>query len=126
MNNESPAVASERPRRPRRAATPARHESRRWPWYGVGVLAVALMVNALAGERGYLEWRRLEQRHAGAVAQLAARRAENETLRRRIREMKSDPAAIEREIRGQLGYARPGELVFTVRDAPAPRPPDKR
>lgn len=101
---------------PRRRAVEG--EPRRWRRYGFLLLAALLVLNALAGERGYLEFRRLERRYADAAAQLAARRAENEALQRRIRQLKSDPEAIAVEIRGQLGYVKPGEVVFTVRDAP--------
>lgn len=84
------------------------------------MVGAALLVNALAGERGYLDYRRLEARHAEAEAELAAIRAQNEALRRRARQLKSDPVAIEQEIRDQLGYLRAGEVLFTIRDAPAP------
>lgn len=86
------------------------------------VVCGVLLVNALAGERGYLEYRRLEARVAEAEAELAGIRAQNQALQHRARRLKSDPVAIEREVRDQLGYAREGEVVFTIRDAPAPSP----
>lgn len=74
-----------------------------------------------------LDYRRLEARHTEAEAELAAIRAQNEALRRRTRQLKSDPVAIEQEIRDQLGYVRTGEVLFTIRDAPVttgkPAPP---
>lgn len=108
------------PATPRRRRAADRREPRRWWRYGLVVLGGVLLVNALAGERGYLEYTRLRHRLTDAQAQLAARRAENAELQRRIRQLKTDPVAIEREVRDQLGYAKPGEVVFTVRDAPAP------
>lgn len=118
-----PAEKAFAPARPRtaskRRSRPAEGEPRRWGWYAFAALVIAMLVNVLAGERGYLEYLRMERRHAEAVAQLETRRAENEALRRRIRQLKSDPVAIEREIREQLGYVRPGEVVFSVREAPA-------
>lgn len=95
-------------------------DRRRWRWYALAFAGLALLANAVIGERGYLELRRTQQRHAEAVARLDEQRARNRALRDQVRRLKSDPAAIEREIRAQLGYVRPGELVFTVRDgAPA-------
>jgi len=42
----------------------------------------------------------------------------------RIKELKSDPAAIEKEAREQLHYTRKGEVVFVAPEpAPAPKPP---
>jgi len=37
---------------------------------------------------------------------------ENDRISLRVRELKSDPRAIEREAREQLKYARPGEVVY--------------
>jgi cell division protein FtsB len=89
--------------------------------YGIAFVFAVLVVNAIAGERGYLELRRSEQRHAEAQAALAARRAENEYLQWAIRRMRSDPGAVEVAVREQLGYVNAGEFVFTVRE-PRPRP----
>jgi cell division protein FtsB len=89
--------------------------------YGIAFVFAVLVVNAVAGERGYLELKRLEQQHADAAARLAARRAENAALQTAIQRMRNDPAAIEEAVRRQLGYAKSGELVFTVRE-PRPRP----
>jgi cell division protein FtsB len=96
--------------------------SRRW-WvrYALAFVSAVLVVNAIAGERGYIELRRSERRHAEAQAALAARRAENASLQSAIHRLRSDPAAIEAAVREHLGYAKPGELVFTVRE-PRPRP----
>jgi cell division protein FtsB len=97
-----------------------------WVRYAIAFVFAVLVVNAVAGERGYLELRRFEQRHADAGAALAARRAENAALRSAIHRMRTDPGAVEEAVRRQLGYARAGEIVFTVRDArprPAPTSP---
>jgi cell division protein FtsB len=113
------------PRGPRRPASVGADRSR-WRWYAAGFACAALLVNAVVGERGYLELRRMQQRHTDAVQQLERQRAENQALRGYVRQLKTDPAAMEREIRAQLGYVRPGELVFSVRDAApgaSPRPP---
>ncbi len=108
------------PPRSRSRLTVRRAEPRRWLRYAVLAIGGMLFVNALAGERGYLEYARLRRRLDQAQAELAARRAENARLQRQIRQLKADPAAIEREVREQLGYVKPGEVVFTVRDVPAP------
>lgn len=122
-DDTAPAGTAGVARAPRRRASPA---PRRWWRYGFAVVGAALLVNAVAGERGYLEYRQMEARHAEAEAQLAAARAQNEALRQRNRQLKSDPVAIEREVRDQLGYAREGEVVFTIRDAGAePRTPKR-
>ena len=112
-----PITPAERPRTHGRGARPQAAEGRRW-WvrYGIAFLFAVLVVNAVAGERGYLEWKRLERRHADAAARLAARRAENASLQKAIHRMRTDPSAVEEAVRRQLGYSKPGELVFTVRE----------
>lgn len=116
-----PAPAGKRAASPRRPRA-VEGESRRWGRIALAAVVAALLVNVVAGDRGYLQFRQMEQRRVEALAQLEQKRAQNEALRRRIRQLKSDPVAIEHEIRSQLGYARPGEVVFSVREAPAPNP----
>jgi cell division protein FtsB len=54
------------------------------------------------------------------VAQLQAQRAENAERREYLRRLREDPALIEAIAREELGFIRPGELLFIVRDvAPA-------
>ena len=47
------------------------------------------------------------------ASRIAALRAENAELRRRVDALRGDPAAIEAEARATLGLARPGEIVVT-------------
>lgn len=47
--------------------------------------------------------------------------AENDRLDREARDLRDDPAAIERVARAELGWVRPGELVVDLGDRQAPR-----
>jgi len=47
---------------------------------------------------------------------------ENEEYAQRIKALKSDPAAIEKEAREQLHYTRPGEYVYVAPPPAAPPP----
>ena len=84
------------------------------------IALVALIVGALFGDRGLLHL--IDQRHrAEALAQeIDALQAENASLSREIAALRSDPRAIERVAREELGMLRPGETVFLVRDVPNP------
>jgi cell division protein FtsB len=53
-------------------------------------------------------------------AQLAA---ENDRLAREAEALRSDPAALERVARNELGWVRPGEIVVDLGPAPADHPP---
>jgi cell division protein FtsB len=50
---------------------------------------------------------------------------ENAQYAERIKQLKSDPAAIEKEAREQLHYTRKGEVIF-VSPGPPPKPPTSR
>lgn len=45
----------------------------------------------------------------------------NLALKREIQALRSDPAAIERLAREELGFSRPGEINFVFREDEAPR-----
>lgn len=77
------------------------------------VLALGLLFShGLFGRGGVVEvwnlWRTLEARDA-RVRDLTA---ENRRLAEAVADLRSDPAAQEREVRERLGYVRPGEIVY--------------
>ena len=78
------------------------------------IALVALIVGALFGDRGLLHL--IDQR------QVEELQAENAHLATEITSLRSDPRAIERLAREELGFVRPGETLFLVRD-PAPSAP---
>ncbi len=86
---------------------------RRWHpgWLVVGVLAV-LLGAAVFGENGILHLRRLRTEVEALHRDVQALEAENERLSRTIGELRSDPAAVERIAREELGLVRPGERVL--------------
>jgi cell division protein FtsB len=44
---------------------------------------------------------------------------ENAHMQQQIERLKSDPDTIEHEAREKLHYAKPGEVIYTLPDAPA-------
>lgn len=50
---------------------------------------------------------------------------QNMKLQQQVKELQSDPDAIEHEARERLHYARPGEVIWTEDDAPATQAPKK-
>jgi len=87
---------------------------------GVALLALFLAVHVVFGANGMLTYER--KRAESKQLQKDIERLQDENLRmtQHIRELKSDPKAIEKEAREQLRYARPGEVIYTVPDT---RPP---
>jgi len=80
------------------------------------IAVIALVVGALFGDRGLLQLAAQRERSQALARQLQDLREENRSLGAEIAALKTDPAAIERLAREQLGLAKPGELVFVIRD----------
>ena len=96
----------------------------RWhpSWLVAGLLAV-LLGAAVFGENGILQLRRLRTEVASLHRDVQALEAENDRLSRALIELRSDPAALERIAREELGLVRPGERVLRFpRSSPPPDP----
>lgn len=78
---------------------------------------LALVVAALFGDRGMLHLLAQQERAEALDREIEALRAENQRLAADILALKSEPRAIERLAREELGLARPGETVFLLREA---------
>lgn len=83
--------------------------------------AGVLLIDALVGEKGLLEGVRARRAYAEAEASLNRLRAENARLYEDKRRFTENRAAIEALAREELGYIRPGELLFIIRDVTTAR-----
>lgn len=110
-------------RRKRVQPVPASNASRRRLLNVVlGFAAIVLLVDALVGEKGFMDRMRANrefQQHAG---KLNALRHENAALRQQIIRLDTDPSAIEEIARREMGLMKRGELLFIIRDAKPPAP----
>ena len=86
-------------------------------------VAVAIVVDAIVGDRGLIAMRDAKRQHDALAATIARQRAENARLREEVRRLKEDPSAIEEIARRDLGLIRPGEKVFIVKDLTSPPKP---
>ncbi len=77
---------------------------------------IALVVGSLFGDRGMLHLVEQRERAQALEREIAGLRAENARLAGEIRALRSDPRAVERVAREQLGLARPGETVFLIHE----------
>ena len=83
--------------------------------------ALALVIDAVAGERGWIANSRDRRQLAQANEALAAKRRENADFRDlRDRMRRRDPATIEEIARREYKFIRPGEKVFIIRDVQKP------
>jgi len=114
MPPESPEPLRRRSRTPV-AASPSPWRSRLLQ-YGLAFVGVILIVDALVGEKGFLDTLRARRQYREVASALAQKRAENARLRDEIRRLRGDPARIEALAREELGLMREGEVLFIVHD----------
>ena len=96
-------------------------------WRRLGTLAavaliVALMLHAMFGANGMVAYRQKQAEMQSLKGDVERLQKENQQSVVRIKALKSDPKAIEKEAREQFGYTRPGEVVY-VTPAPLSKPP---
>jgi len=92
---------------------------------------VLLLIQDIFGTHGMLAMRRAQKEAARVQQEIDRVNNENQRLQDNVKELKSDPQAIERIAREELGYARQGEIVFKIPARPgdssssaqAPQPP---
>jgi cell division protein FtsB len=84
------------------------------------IAIIALVVGSLFGDRGILQLMAQRQRALDLAREVEEIRADNVRLASEIHALRTDPRAIERIAREELGLARPGETVFLVKDVVVP------
>lgn len=89
----------------------------------VAVLAGLLFVHVMFGANGMIVYKRKRAEYESLQKRIALEQQENEAYAQKIRGLKTDEKAIEKEAREQLRYARPGEYVYVPPAPPAPLPP---
>lgn len=85
---------------------------------GVSLLVVMLAYHVVFGANGMLAYKQKRAERQKFQQEVLRLQQDNESIAQRIRELKSDPKAIEREAREQLKYTRPGEMVYVTPDPP--------
>lgn len=139
-----PAVSEERLRAvleeqaPKAEELAARYVERTrpvWTWFATEwrrlgtlaalVLTVGLVLHAMFGANGMMVYQQKRAERQTLQGEIERLQRENDEYVERIKALKTDHRAIEREAREQLHYARPGEYVYVAPDPPA-KPPTGR
>ena len=76
------------------------------------VIGIILVINAFAGDNGFIDMLTTKNTHAVLLEDLSRLRAENESLRNTAKRLQEDPRAIEEVARDKLGLIKPGELLL--------------
>jgi len=118
MPPASPEPLRRRSRTP--VAAPASLWRSRLLQYGLAFVTIVLIVDALVGDKGFVDTLRARRQYRDVATALAQKRQENARLREEIRRLREDPALIESVARQQLGLMRRGEVLFIVHDEKTP------
>jgi cell division protein FtsB len=80
----------------------------------LGLALALLLLQDIFGTHGLVAMRRSQKNAAQIQQEIARIDQENRQLQDRVKSLKSDPAAIERIAREEMGLARPGEYIFKI------------
>jgi cell division protein FtsB len=79
---------------------------------------VLLLLQDIFGTHGVLAMKRSQREVSQVQRQINEINNENRQLQERVNALKTDPEAIERIAREEMGLARPGEYIFKVDPKP--------
>jgi cell division protein FtsB len=88
----------------------------------VAGFATLLFLDALVGDKGLVEIVKARQDYQDLERSLEHIRTENARLRVRARLLREDADTIEAEARERLGFIRPGEKLFILKDVAPDKP----
>jgi len=84
----------------------------------LGAALALLALHDVFGTHGVLAMRRSQQEAARLRKEIQQLNDQNRQMQDRVKELKSDPQAIERIAREEMGLARPGEHIFKIPPSP--------
>ncbi len=85
---------------------------RAWLSLILGLITMGLVINCLTAPKGASDLIVLRQNRMALEAELRRLTTENAELETKAEKLRSDDRYIERLVRSELGFARPGELVY--------------
>ena len=80
----------------------------------------ALLVHDIFGAHGFIAMRRTQKEIDRVREQIGKLNSENKSLSNQVNSLKTDPKAIERIAREEMGLARPGEIIYKLPDSAKP------
>jgi len=91
----------------------------------LGLALFALLVHDIFGAHGFIAMRRTQKEIEQIRQQIGKLNDENKSLTDQVSSLKTDPKAIERIAREEMGLARPGELIYKLPDSSKSGDPQK-
>ena len=89
---------------------------------GLVIVTLVVLIDAIVGEKGLVALMRARELEAAVATDLQRVRDENQRTVEQARRYREDPATLEELARRDLGYIKPGEKLFIIRDLPPAQP----
>lgn len=89
----------------------------------LALVLAGIVYAALDPKSGIRTWQRLEGEVAEAQRRIDGLRVRNARLRRDVEALEEDPSALERAIREEIGWVRPGEIRISLSKGDPPALP---
>lgn len=86
-------------------------------WFLAAALGLLLLQDVF-GTHGLIAMRRSLHEAAQVQKEINLMNEENRQLEERVKSLKTDPSAVERIAREEMGLARPGEYIFKIQPKP--------
>jgi cell division protein FtsB len=110
---------------PKISPTDAAAHLRRHARQILGLALFALLVHDIFGAHGFIAMRRTQKEIEQIREQIGKLNKDNQLLSSQVNSLKTDPKAIERIAREDMGLARPGETIYKLPDSAKPGDPQK-
>ena len=110
---------------PKISPTDAAAHLRRHARQILGLALFALLVHDIFGAHGFIAMRRTQKEIEQIREQIGKLNSDNKSLSSQVNSLKTDPKAIERIAREEMGLARPGEIIYKLPDSAKPGDPQK-
>jgi cell division protein FtsB len=85
--------------------------------YGLLIVGCLLFLDALVGEKGFVENLKARQQFEALERSLDRLKGDNAQLQKEVELLRKDPSTIEDIARRELGMMKPGEKLFIIKDA---------
>jgi cell division protein FtsB len=102
------------------------HSRRKLATIGVFALVLFLGFHVIFGANGMVVYTNKRSQYRSLQKETQDLDEENAKLTKQVEELRNDPKAIEKEAREQLGYAKKGEIIYTMPEKRAQQSPAKK
>lgn len=82
----------------------------------LALFSLVIIMHEIFGRNGYMTLRQQKKQYNQLHQQIQSLSQQNEQLQHKIKALKDNPGAIEKQARDQLHLAKPGEIIYMLPD----------